>query len=301
MTPTSAQAKAKVRWSEEEVETIVQQVALLRLDPNYMNCGLTPLVAAAQMVLPEDRRRPIASYAQVDPEFEARVAAHLKSLMNRPPEVKVVEKEVPKVAPRVQAFEAVVNRPAVKGIADGYTKVFEARDLLVKGEPGPAAARHVSATPTIDTGFVVPTTTELRAGGGWRATAPAGPVRNPTPTVAGLSYRSSRSASTYWATPSSLLPAGAISLAAAWTHGWPLGIATECPAASIMLRSLVASPKTSTSAQSMPNLSSTTSEPRPTVRVERSAKITLAVPSALVRMRWFSTRSVPIISTADPP
>lgn len=52
----------------------------------------------------------------------------------------VYKKEVPKVAPRVQPFEAVINRPAVKGIADGYTKVFEARDLLVKGEPGPAAA-----------------------------------------------------------------------------------------------------------------------------------------------------------------
>ena len=91
MTPTAPtiQPKAKIFWTDNEVDTIAQQVALLRLDSNYLNCTLTQLVAAAQQVLPEDRRRPLASYGQVAKDFEARVAAHLKSLMNRPPEVKI--------------------------------------------------------------------------------------------------------------------------------------------------------------------------------------------------------------------
>jgi hypothetical protein len=97
MTPTTVPPKVKVFWTEEEVEAIAQQVALLRLDSNYLNCSLTPLVAAAQLVLPEGRRRHIASFSQVASDFEERVAVHLKSLMNRPPEVKIVEKEVPKV------------------------------------------------------------------------------------------------------------------------------------------------------------------------------------------------------------
>jgi hypothetical protein len=87
----------KIFWTDDEVDTIAQQVALLRLDSNYLNSTLTQLVAAARQVLPEDRRRPLASYGQVAKDFEGRVAAHLKNLMNRPPEVKIVEREVPKV------------------------------------------------------------------------------------------------------------------------------------------------------------------------------------------------------------
>jgi hypothetical protein len=98
MTPTATPPKAKVFWNEEEIEALAQQVALLRLDPNYLTCGLTQLIAPAQQVLPEDRRRPsISSYVQVSKDFEERVAVHLRTLLNRPPEVKIVEREVPKV------------------------------------------------------------------------------------------------------------------------------------------------------------------------------------------------------------
>jgi hypothetical protein len=98
MTQITTQPKVKIFWSEEEIEALAQQVALLRLDPNYLTGGLTQLVPPAQQVLPEERRRPsITSYAQVSKDFEKRVATHMRTLINRPPEVKVVEKEVPKI------------------------------------------------------------------------------------------------------------------------------------------------------------------------------------------------------------
>jgi len=54
--------------------------------------------------------------------------------------IKVYQETVPGVAPRQQAYQAVVDRAAVKGVAEGYTKVFEARDLLLKGEAAKAGA-----------------------------------------------------------------------------------------------------------------------------------------------------------------
>lgn len=54
--------------------------------------------------------------------------------------MKAYQGEVPRPLPRVQAFEAVVKRPAVKGLTDGYATLFEARDQLARSDPARASA-----------------------------------------------------------------------------------------------------------------------------------------------------------------
>jgi hypothetical protein len=141
MTQIAAQPKTKIFWTEEEIEALAQQVALLRLDPNYLSCGLTQLILPAQQVLPEDRRRTLSSYAQVSKDFEERVATHLRTLLNRPPEVKVVEREVPKVEyVKTEPTEAVREATAGTILDELLRRITEQVTTVVLAMQRPGAA-----------------------------------------------------------------------------------------------------------------------------------------------------------------
>jgi hypothetical protein len=142
MTPTiGTQPKAKIFWSEDEIEALAQQAALLRLDPNYLSCGLSQLIPPAQQVLPEERRRAITSYAQVEKEFDERVAQHMRALLNRPPEVKVVEKEVPKVEyVKTEPAEAVREATAGTILDELLRRITDHVGTLVMATQRPDAA-----------------------------------------------------------------------------------------------------------------------------------------------------------------
>lgn len=55
--------------------------------------------------------------------------------------VKAYKGEAPRVAPRVAPYEAVVKRPAVKAVTDGYASLFEARDQLARNDAARASAQ----------------------------------------------------------------------------------------------------------------------------------------------------------------
>ncbi|MBL0943747.1 MAG: M48 family metalloprotease [Hydrogenophaga sp.] len=55
--------------------------------------------------------------------------------------VKVYKENLPAAKPTVQPFEAVVSRPAVKAVTEGYARLFEVRDLLARNDTARATAQ----------------------------------------------------------------------------------------------------------------------------------------------------------------